>query len=150
MSPITSPKRSPATGTAVSDVIGGLILQAAHGARSATIELSGYGFLATLPLQSISTLPPHEFWTDDVSYLGLPTAGVLGHRQATDAYLVLPARNHGGTTATMDLALLRFPPASRSSRNAGYPFTRARRAHSASTVTSTSAAANNLNCRNDP
>lgn len=110
MSPITSPKRSPATGTAVSDVIGDLILQAAHGARSATIELSGYGFLATLPLQSISTLPPHEFWTDDVSYLDPPTVGVLGLRQVTDAYLVLLARNHGGTLATMDQALAGVHP----------------------------------------
>jgi hypothetical protein len=56
-------------------------------------------------LESISALPQHEFWPDDVSYLDLPTAAVVGHRQVTDAYLVLLARSHGGTLATMDRAL---------------------------------------------
>ena len=33
------------------------------------------------------------------------TAGITGHRQVTDAYLVLLARKHGGSLATMDRAL---------------------------------------------
>jgi len=56
-------------------------------------------------LVSISTLPRHEFWPDDVSFLDLPTTGILGHRQVTDAYLVLLARKHGGSVATMDRGL---------------------------------------------
>jgi toxin-antitoxin system PIN domain toxin len=60
---------------------------------------------AKLLLQSISSLPRHEFWPDDVSYLNMPTKGIVGHRQVTDAYLVLLAREHGGLLATMDRAL---------------------------------------------
>ena len=57
---------------------------------------------AKLLLDSISALPRHEFWPDDVSYLDLPTTGIVGHRQVTDAYLVMLARQHGGSLATMD------------------------------------------------
>jgi predicted nucleic acid-binding protein len=60
---------------------------------------------AKLLLESISALPRHEFWPDDVSYLDLPTAGIVGHKHVTDAYLVLLARHHGGTLLTMDQAL---------------------------------------------
>ena len=60
---------------------------------------------AKLLLESISTLPRHEFWPDDVSYLDLPKAGIVGHRQVTDGYLALLARRHGGTLATMDQGL---------------------------------------------
>jgi uncharacterized protein len=60
---------------------------------------------AKLLLESISALPRHEFWADDVSYLDLPSTGVLGHRQVTDAYLVLLAGKHGGSVATLDHAL---------------------------------------------
>ena len=49
--------------------------------------------------------PRHEFWPDDVSYLGMPSTGIVGHRQVTDAYLVLLARKHGSSVATMDQAL---------------------------------------------
>ncbi len=65
---------------------------------------------AKLLLESISTLPRHEFWPDDVSYLDLPTAGIVGHRQVTDAYLVRLARSHGGTLATMDQSLAAVHP----------------------------------------
>ena len=58
-----------------------------------------------LLLVSISALPRHEFWPDDVSYLKLPTTGVVAHRQVTDAYLVMLARKHSGAVATMDQAL---------------------------------------------
>lgn len=60
---------------------------------------------AKLLLESIAALPRHEFWPDDVSYLELPTTGIIGHRQVTDAYLVLLAGKHGGTVATMDQAM---------------------------------------------
>src|SRR5580698_4777019 len=60
---------------------------------------------ARLLLEAISALPRHEFWPDDASYLDMPTAGVIGHRQVTDGYLVLLAHKHGGSVATMDQAL---------------------------------------------
>ena len=60
---------------------------------------------AKLLLKAISALPRHEFWPDDASYLDMPTEGIMGHRQVTDAYLVLLARRHGGLMATMDEAL---------------------------------------------
>jgi len=60
---------------------------------------------AKLLLESISALPRHEFWPDDVSYLNISTRGIAGHRQVTDAYLVLLAQKHGGSVATMDQAL---------------------------------------------
>jgi toxin-antitoxin system PIN domain toxin len=60
---------------------------------------------AKLLLESISSLPRHEFWPDDASYLNMPTSGIVGHRQVTDAYLVLLAQEHGGSLATMDRAL---------------------------------------------
>lgn len=56
-------------------------------------------------LESISALPRHEFWPDDVSYLEMPTTGIIGHRQVTGAYLALLARRHAGALATMDQAL---------------------------------------------
>jgi predicted nucleic acid-binding protein len=50
---------------------------------------------AKLLLESISSLPRHQFWPDDVSYLDMPTTGIV----------VLLARKHGGSVATMDQAL---------------------------------------------
>ena len=35
----------------------------------------------------------------------MPATGIVGHRQVTDACLVLLARKHGGLLATMDNAL---------------------------------------------
>ena len=60
---------------------------------------------AKILLESIFSLPRHEFWPDDVSYLEMPTTGVVGHRQVTDAYLAVLARHHGGSLATMDQGL---------------------------------------------
>jgi predicted nucleic acid-binding protein len=60
---------------------------------------------AKLLLESICAIPRHEFWPDDASYLEMPAKGIIGHRQVTDAYLVLLARKHGGSLATMDAAL---------------------------------------------
>jgi len=60
---------------------------------------------AKLLLESISALPRHEFWPDDASYLDLPTTGIVGYRQVTDAYLAMLARRHGGSLATLDRGL---------------------------------------------
>jgi len=60
---------------------------------------------AKLLLASISAIPRHEFWPDDASCLDIPTTGIIGHRQVTDAYLVLLAQKHGGSLVTMDDAL---------------------------------------------
>jgi predicted nucleic acid-binding protein len=65
---------------------------------------------AKLLLESISALPRHEFWPDDASFLDLPATGVVGHRQVTDAYLVLLARSRGGLLASMDQALAAVHP----------------------------------------
>lgn len=56
-------------------------------------------------LRQIVSMPDHEFWADDVSYLDLPERGIVGYRQVTDAYLIALARAHGGTLATMDESL---------------------------------------------
>lgn len=61
-------------------------------------------------LESISALPRHEFWSDDVSFVDMPAARIVGHRQVTDAYLVLLARKHGGSVASMDKALAAVHP----------------------------------------
>jgi uncharacterized protein len=60
---------------------------------------------AKVLLKSICALTRHEFWPDDASYLDISTAGIVGHRQITDAYLVLLAAKHGSSLATMDQAL---------------------------------------------
>src|SRR4051812_21983370 len=60
---------------------------------------------AKLLLESICALSRHEFWPDDASFLEMPATGIVGHKQVTDAYLVLLARKHGGSVATMDQGL---------------------------------------------
>jgi len=47
----------------------------------------------------------HEFWPDDVRYYDIRTAGVIGHRQVTDAYLAQLARGHRAMLATFDEGL---------------------------------------------
>lgn len=61
-------------------------------------------------LAGFIALPTHHFWPDDASYLDLPEKGVVGHRQVTDAYLVLLAAGHNGVLATMDEALAAIHP----------------------------------------
>lgn len=51
-----------------------------------------------------------EFWADDLSYLDVAMAGVVGHRQVTDAYLAALARHHGGRLATFDKGLAALHP----------------------------------------
>ena len=47
----------------------------------------------------------HSFWTDALPYEAAHLAGVIGHRQVTDAYLVALARHNGGRVATLDRGL---------------------------------------------
>jgi toxin-antitoxin system PIN domain toxin len=47
----------------------------------------------------------HEFWSDSVSFADVEMAGVVGHRQVTDAYLAQLARIHNGQLATLDSGL---------------------------------------------
>jgi hypothetical protein len=54
--------------------------------------------------------PRHEFWADDVTYADVPTQGIIGHRQVTDAYLAQLARAHASRLATIDQALAKLHP----------------------------------------
>jgi hypothetical protein len=47
----------------------------------------------------------HEFWPDSLSYTQVPTTGITGHRQITDAYLAQLARSRNARLATFDQAL---------------------------------------------
>lgn len=61
-------------------------------------------------LQRITDLGRHEFWPDDLSYAEVRMAGVVGHRQVTDAYLAALARVRGGRLATFDKGLAALHP----------------------------------------
>ena len=52
--------------------------------------------------------PRHEFWADDIPYTDVPTQGIVGHRQVTDAYLAQLARAHGSRLATFDQAMAKL------------------------------------------
>ena len=52
----------------------------------------------------------HEFWPNEVSYSSVPFAGVIGHRQVTDAYLAAAARARGGHLATFDEGMAQLHP----------------------------------------
>ena len=52
--------------------------------------------------------PRHEFWADDIPYTDVPTQGIIGHRQVTDAYLAQLARARGSRLATFDQALAKL------------------------------------------
>ena len=62
-------------------------------------------------LRRLTAEPGHAFWPDDLPPLDVPTAGLRGHNQITDAYLVALARHHGGRLATMDAAAAGLPGA---------------------------------------
>jgi len=47
----------------------------------------------------------HSFWPDALAYEAAHLAGVIGHRQVTDAYLVALARHHRARVATLDKGL---------------------------------------------
>ena len=56
-------------------------------------------------LKAVVAHPRHRFWSDALDYAQVPTRGIQGHRQVTDAYLVALARHHGGVLATFDRGL---------------------------------------------
>ena len=60
---------------------------------------------ASSVLRGVAGHPRHEFWPDDVAYTDVPTAGIIGHRQVTDAYLAQLARGRTARLATFDRAL---------------------------------------------
>jgi hypothetical protein len=101
-----------------------------HGPAEAWFAASGTGF-ATCPvtqgslmrlliregqtaesarsvLQEITSGPRHEFWPDNASYHDIPVAGIVGHRQVTDAYLAHLARSYSARLATFDQALAKL------------------------------------------
>jgi toxin-antitoxin system PIN domain toxin len=47
----------------------------------------------------------HQFWPDSESFADVKIAGVVGHRQVTDAYLAHLARSREGQLATLDSGL---------------------------------------------
>ncbi len=54
---------------------------------------------------AVSSAKRHEFWPDDVSFDDVALAGVIGHRQVTDAYLAQLARNRQAQLVTLDRGL---------------------------------------------
>ncbi len=56
-------------------------------------------------LEQIVAQPWHVFWPDEIGYDRTTLAGVVGHRQETDAYLVSLARHFGGALVTLDKGL---------------------------------------------
>jgi uncharacterized protein len=59
-------------------------------------------------LSEATANPRHEFWPDDVPYTDVPTAGIVGHRQVTDAYLAQLARSRAARLATFDQAMAKL------------------------------------------
>lgn len=59
-------------------------------------------------LRETSADPRHEFWSDEVPYTDVPTRGIIGHRQVTDAYLAQLALSRHGRLATFDQALAKL------------------------------------------
>lgn len=47
----------------------------------------------------------HRFWPADLAVSSDDLAGVVGHRQVTDAYLAALARRHRGRVVTLDAAM---------------------------------------------
>lgn len=61
-------------------------------------------------LRHITALKTHEFWADDIGYAEVRLAGLIGHRQVTDAYLAALARHHKGRVATFDIGFAAMHP----------------------------------------
>jgi uncharacterized protein len=59
-------------------------------------------------LQEVAANPRHEFWPDNASYENIPIAGIIGHRQVTDAYLAHLARSYSARLVTFDQALAKL------------------------------------------
>ena len=60
-------------------------------------------------LTHLSAMPGHRFWPDDLDFTQMeriPAALFHGHRQATDAYLLMLAAAHNGRLVTLDKGLV--------------------------------------------
>jgi toxin-antitoxin system PIN domain toxin len=57
---------------------------------------------ATQVLGGLTEHLRHRFWPDSIGYGDVTWAGVMGHRQVTDAYLAALARHHRGRLVTFD------------------------------------------------
>ena len=60
---------------------------------------------AARALDSLTGSGRYEFWPDDLPYAAVDLAGIVGHRQVTDAYLAGLARVRSGRLATLDRGL---------------------------------------------
>jgi toxin-antitoxin system PIN domain toxin len=63
---------------------------------------------AAAVVSALMNQPRHVFWPDDEAFDAVSLDGVIGHRQATDAYLAHLARTHGGRLATFDQGLAKL------------------------------------------
>lgn len=61
-------------------------------------------------LEGVTAHPRHESWPDDIAYDASMLAGIVGHRQVTDAYLVALAAHHSAALATFDQGLAALHP----------------------------------------
>ncbi len=63
-------------------------------------------------LERVVEIPFHEFWADDLPFSAqeVPKAGITGHRQITDAYLLGLAAHHDGKLVTLDRGISAFAP----------------------------------------
>ena len=61
-------------------------------------------------LGAVCAHPDHVFWDDAFSYLEIDPAGIIGHRQVTDAWLAHLARRRGGRVATLDAPFAKQHP----------------------------------------
>jgi uncharacterized protein len=59
-------------------------------------------------LRELVSSPRHEFWPDNASCHDIPVAGIIGHRQVTDAYLAHLARSYSARLVTFDQALAKL------------------------------------------
>lgn len=67
---------------------------------------------AVAALRVLTENPRHESWPDDLDYDSNVLAGVVGHRQVTDAYLAASAAGRETQVATFDRGLAALRPAS--------------------------------------
>ncbi len=57
---------------------------------------------AQVKLREITENPRHVFLADDASFIDIPLRSMTGHRQWTDAYLLLLAQKHRLTFASLE------------------------------------------------
>ncbi|HEV2854471.1 MAG TPA: TA system VapC family ribonuclease toxin [Thermoanaerobaculia bacterium] len=76
---------------------------------------------AAFILRRILALPPHVFFSDDISLVAsgfVDPEKLTGHRQVTDAHLLGVALRHGSRLATLDRGILDLVPSGFSAREA--------------------------------